>query len=378
MSSGMIGYMFRIDRPDDFPYTPADCKSGGVGVREIIKEAIGLLEKGQGFALATVVEQNRSAPRSAGARMVVTRDGAVIGTVGGGALEAKVEKIAKEVVKNRKAEMVFFNLTAGDSSGMGMICGGDARVLVDYVDPGDPACLALYRELAAALERGDRAWLVTFLPSEETGRPGRTFLMRDDGTIAGTPGDVAEPLDDLLAEVRGCRTFTFLESRRSVIDPTFNRGTALIFGAGHVGRSLVPVLSSVEFRTVILDDRQEFANRERFGLADQIVHLDSFEEAFKGATIDERSYIIIITRGHLHDRTVLRQSLRTKAAYIGMIGSRTKRDLTYQALLDEGFTKADLERVHSPIGLSIKAETPAEIAVSIAAELIRIRAELNG
>lgn len=164
----------------------------------------------------------------------------------------------------------------------------------------------------------------------------------------------------------------------AVIDPVGNRGTALIFGAGHVGRNLVPVLSSVEFRTVVLDDRQEFASRERFGSVDEIVHLDSFEEAFKGVTIDERSYIIIVTRGHLHDRTVLRQALRTKAAYIGVIGSRTKRDLTFQALLDEGFAKADLERIHSPIGLPIKAETPAEIAVSIAAELIRIRAELNG
>lgn len=114
-----------------------------------------------------------------------------------------------------------------------------------------------------------------------------------------------------------------------MIDPVGNRGTALIFGAGHVGRSLVPVLSSVEFRTVILDDRQEFASRERFGSVDEIVHLDSFEEAFKGVTIDERSYIIIVTRGHLHDRTVLRQALRTKAAYIGVIGSRTKRDLTF-------------------------------------------------
>jgi len=346
-------------------------------VREIVKEAVGLLEKGQGFALATVVEQNRSAPRSAGARMAVTRDGAVIGTVGGGALEAKVQKVAAEVLKNREAAEIFFNLTAGDSSGMGMICGGDVRVLVDYIDPGDPASLTLYRELAAALERGDRAWLVTLLPSEEAGRPGRTFLMRDDGTLAGIPGDVGKGLRNLLAEVRGCRTFTFLERYRAAIDPTVNRMTALIFGAGHVGRSLVPVLSAVEFRTVILDDRQEFANRERFASADQIVRLDSFEDAFKGTTIDERSYIIIITRGHLHDRTVLRQALRTKAAYIGMIGSRTKRELTYRALLDEGFTKADLERVHSPIGLSIKAETPAEIAVSIAAELIKIRAELN-
>jgi len=347
-------------------------------MREVIKEAVGLLEKGEGFALATVVEQNRSAPRSAGARMAVTRDGAVIGTVGGGALEAKVQKIAAEVLKNRKPAMIFFNLTAGDSSGMGMICGGDVRVLVDYVDSGDPACMPLYRELAAALERGDRAWLVTLLPSEETGRPGSTFLVKDDDTIVGIPGDVAGGLQTLLDEVRGCNAFTFLEGRRAVIDPTVNRMTALIFGAGHVGRSLAPVLSSVEFRTVILDDRQEFANRERFASADQIVRLDSFEGPFKGVTIDERSYIIIITRGHLHDRTVLRQALRTKAAYIGMIGSRTKRELTYKALLDEFFTKADLERVHSPIGLPIKAETPAEIAVSIAAELIRIRAELNG
>jgi xanthine dehydrogenase accessory factor len=347
-------------------------------MREIIKEAVGLLEKGEGFVLATVVEQNRSAPRSAGARMVVTRDGAVIGTVGGGALEAKVQKVAAEVLKNRKAEVIFFNLSAGDASGMGMICGGDARVLVDYVDSGDPFCLTLYRELAAALERGDRAWLVTLLPSEEEVRLGRTFLVRGDGTAVGIPGDVAEGFDDLLAEVGGCGTFTYLERYRAVIDPTVNRWTALIFGGGHVGKSLVPVLSSVEFRTVIFDDRQEFVNRERFGLADQIVHLDSFEDAFKGVTVDERSCIVILTRGHLHDRTVLRQALRTKAAYIGMIGSRTKRELTYKALLDEGFTKADLERVHSPIGLSIKAETPAEIAVSIAAELIRIRAELNG
>lgn len=347
-------------------------------MREIIKEAVGLLEKGEGFILATVVEQNRSAPRSAGARMVVTRAGAVVGTVGGGALEAKVQKIAAEVLKNRKPAVIFFNLTAGDSSGMGMICGGDARVLVDYVDSEDPACLPLYRELAVALDRGDRAWLVTLLPSEETGRPGSTFLMRDDDTIIGIPGDVAEGLQTLLDEVRGCSTFTFLESHRAVIDPTVNRATALIFGAGHVGKSLVPVLSSVEFRTVILDDRQEFANRERFASADQIVHLGSFEEAFRGMTIDERSYIVIITRGHLHDRTVLRQALRTKAAYIGMIGSRTKRELTYKALLDEGFTKTDLERIHSPIGLSIKAETPAEIAVSIAAEMIEIRAKLSG
>jgi xanthine dehydrogenase accessory factor len=345
-------------------------------MKEILNEAIDLLEKRQGFALATIVEQTGSAPRNAGARMMVRKDGALIGTVGGGALEARVRKIAAEVIENRKATLMSFNLTAGDASQMGMICGGEVSVLIDYVDSGDPICLALYRELAAVFRRGDQAWVVTLLPSEE--RSGHTFLTRADGTTSGMPGDVAEGLKELLAEVRGCRTFTFLESRRAVIDPVGMRGTALIFGAGHVGRSLAPVLSSVEFRTVVLDDRQEFASRERFGSVDEIIHLDSFEEAFRGVTVDERSYIIIVTRGHLHDRTVLTQALRTKAAYIGLIGSRTKRDLTFRALLDEGFAKEDLERIHSPIGLSIRAETPAEIAVSIAAELIRIRAELHG
>lgn len=347
-------------------------------MQEIVKEAVRLLEKGQGFVLATVVEQALSAPRSAGARMVIGEAGAVTGTVGGGALEARVQVLAAEVMASRKAVLVSFDLTAGDSSGMGMICGGQVRVLIDYVDPGDPAVLPLYRELAAALERAERAWLVTLTPPEEEGRPGRSFLMRADGSITGIPGDTAGDLGDLLDEVRLCRAFTYLEGRRAVIDSLGNRGTALIFGAGHVGRSLVPVLASLEFRTVILDDRREFASPERFGSADRIVCLDSFEDAFRGVTVDEQCYIVIVTRGHLHDRTVLGQALRTRAAYIGMIGSRTKRDLTFRALLDEGFTKTDLERVHSPIGLPIKAETPAEIAVSIAAEMIRIRAELNG
>lgn len=347
-------------------------------MREILKEVIGLLESGQSAVLATVVEQTRSAPRSAGARMVIRGDGGVTGTVGGGALEARVQKIAAEVLKNRRTALAGFDLTAGDSSGMGMICGGEVSVLIDYIDSGDPACLALYRELDAVLEKDERAWWVTLLPREEDGRSGHTFLMRPDGRISGLSAAAAEGLQDLLDDVRGCRTFTFLKGRRAVVDSLGNRGKALIFGAGHVGRSLAPVLSSVEFKTVVLDDRQEFANRERFACADQIVHLDSFDDAFKGMTVDERCYIVIITRGHLHDRTVLRQALRTKAAYVGLIGSRTKRDLTFQALLGEGFAKADLERVHSPIGIPIKAETPAEIAVSIAAELIRIRAELTG
>ena len=130
----------------------------------------------------------------------------------------------------------------------------------------------------------------------------------------------------------------------------------------------------VDFRTVVLDDREAFANRERFKTADEILVLSDFIGAFSDLEIDEDSYVVIVTRGHRHDKTVLSQALRTKAGYIGMIGSRRKRDATYGAIIKEGFTPEDLDRVHCPIGLVFCAETPQEIAVSIVAELIDARA----
>jgi xanthine dehydrogenase accessory factor len=127
-------------------------------------------------------------------------------------------------------------------------------------------------------------------------------------------------------------------------------------------------------RMVILDDREEFANRELLGSADEILVLKAFDEAMKDLKIDQESYLVIVTHGHAHDKTVLEQALRTHAGYTGMIGSRKKRDATYEVLAREGFSKQDLARVHSPLRLNIDAETPEEIAVSIVAELIQARA----
>ena len=129
------------------------------------------------------------------------------------------------------------------------------------------------------------------------------------------------------------------------------------------------------FKTVVLDDRPAFANREVFDSADRIILLDTFEHALQAVELDSQSYVVIVTRGHVHDKTVLAQALRTPAGYIGMIGSRRKRDTIYQALRDEGFTAQDVGRVYSPIGLGIGGETPEEIAVSIVAEMIKVRAE---
>jgi len=129
------------------------------------------------------------------------------------------------------------------------------------------------------------------------------------------------------------------------------------------------------FRTVVLDDRSEYANKERFPLADSVHVISSFEECLDDFDINCDSYIVIVTRGHLHDKVALAGALRTDAGYIGMIGSRAKRDAVYAALLAEGFEPEDLSRVHCPIGLAIGGELPGEIAVSIVAEMVRVRAE---
>ncbi len=129
---------------------------------------------------------------------------------------------------------------------------------------------------------------------------------------------------------------------------------------------------------MVIDDREAFANKDRFPHAVDIRVLDDFSRAFEGLTMDKNAYIVILTRGHLHDQTVLEQALKTQAAYIGMIGSKTKKQQIYDNLIENGVSADQLAQVYSPIGLKIKAETPAEIAVSIIGEMIKFRAEHKG
>ena len=146
-----------------------------------------------------------------------------------------------------------------------------------------------------------------------------------------------------------------------------------LFGAGHVAVPTAHIAALVGFRVVVIDDRPEFANAERFPSASRIVVTDDFNQALKGLDIDRDSFIVIVTRGHQFDREVLEQSLKTSAGYIGMISSRKKKEAIFQALIARGFNKERLEEVHSPIGIPIGGETPEEIAVSIVAELIQER-----
>ena len=346
-------------------------------MKSLYKEMVKLLQKGESFATATIFDKSGSAPRTEGAKMVVRADGSIIGTIGGGRLEASAINLAREIIPARKTVIQSFNLTSKDAAGSDMICGGSGEILLNFIDAGDENNLKIYKAVAEIVENAKKGWLVTVLgkTTEPTGISRQQCLVMPDKTLVGKVDCDPYLLEKLIA---GPAKITLhseaFDEHRFLVEPLRQGGTVYIFGAGHVSQKIAPLSDSVGFRTIVLDDRADYANRDRFPEPIEIRVIDSFKK-LPELDIDGDSYLVIVSRGHLYDKDVLEQVLRSSAAYIGMIGSRGKRDLVYEEIISHGFKKEELERVHAPIGTNIGAETPEELAVSIVGELIKVRSD---
>jgi xanthine dehydrogenase accessory factor len=321
-----------------------------------------LLESNEPVCHVAVLQQAGSTPRTAGARMLVSGEGAIHGTIGGGRVEAEAIRLAREALRDEAPRTARFDLAAG--ADMDMVCGGDLELLVEPLRSA--GLLELLVESAGLLAAGQAHWLLTEL-DETAGALRIARRLVTSGVEMDRLGirqadwalvEAGEPGQRILVELR---------------EPPH---VLHLFGAGHVAHSTARVGALAGFRVVVCDDRPEFASAGRYPDADRIVVLESFADVVTelGEPLDERACVVIVTRGHRHDEEVLDQILRTRAGYIGMIGSRTKREGTYRNLRRQGFTDADLARVHSPVGLDIGAQTPEEIGVAIVAELIAHRA----
>jgi xanthine dehydrogenase accessory factor len=260
-----------------------------------------------------------------------------------------------------------------------MICGGEADVLLEFVDASDKQQNAIFSRLLASAKGKGSAFLFTCLTLPIGGAtPGALshLLLEADGTRSGGFAGDRAALESVpearLLKPAQIVTVPGLE-HPVLLEWLHPAKTVYIFGGGHVGVCVAHLAAYVHFRVVALDDREEFVSQERFPHADERIVLESFPTGFSGLRIDHDSYVVIVTRGHSHDRTILAQALRTESGYIGMIGSKRKNHLIFEALLREGFTGEDFERVHAPIGLPIGGETPEEIGVSIVAEMIQAR-----
>lgn len=321
-------------------------------------------------AMATIVTNEGSTPRTAGAKLLLRPDGAMAGTVGGGLVEAQVLQAARRILESGKAELLDFNLTGELAAGADMICGGKLRVFLERIDPGRET--ELFTQMGKRLDSGRPCLLATPLDGG-----GRSLLCGD--VAAGAPLDpaLAQAMRQAGRDIQAPVLFEGPGGARLFLEPWIPRPLLAIAGGGHVSRPTAQMAAMAGFRVAVLDDRPEFANAERFPWASE-VRTPAMERCLDGLDLGPDASVVIVTRGHVHDALVLAQALRTDAGYVGMIGSRRKRDAVYDRLRKEGFTEADLQRVHCPIGLDIGAQTPEEIAVSIVAELIRERAARRG
>jgi xanthine dehydrogenase accessory factor len=252
--------------------------------------------------------------------------------------------------------------------------------------------LEIYQELTEIMKRGESAVLATIISSAGSAprKSGAKMLIKSDGTFVGTVGGGAGE------ELVRTKAVEVLKTRQSQIvhldlsgkgknaamicggqmdiflEPILSPETLYLFGAGHISQRTSSIGKTLGFRVVVIDPRSEYNNAERFPDADSLV-VEDYPQAFTRLDVDENSYIIIYTTGHVSDETCLEFSVGTKARYIGMIGSKKKVIEIKARLQQKGISAKRLEEVHAPIGIQIGAETPEEIAISILAEVIKVR-----
>ena len=282
-------------------------------MRRIFSKLLYEIEEERNVMLVTVIADRGSAPRGAGAAMLVGERGRITGTIGGGAVEYQSEKKAMELLKTGESTVHEFVLRPNDKEDIGMQCGGDVTVLFEYVSADDLRWSLLAGAVCDRIEAGKHGWLVH---------------------------------------------------------------RVVIFGGGHITQALTPMLGAVDFRCVVLDNRPAFADISLFkGAEDAMVC--NYDNIAESVTLTAEDYVVVMTNGHSGDLAIEEQVLRSPHAYLGVVGSRSKIAFVNKTLMDRGIPEEALQHVHTPIGTPIRAVTPAEIAVSILGELICCRAEIR-
>lgn len=343
-------------------------------MKELFQEIRQFCQAGKSGVLATVVATKGSTPRKQGAKLLVYPDGSILGSVGGGCVEAEVWQEAMGVISSGKSVVREFLLSDELAAESGLVCGGTMEILIDAVG-GKEKSLPLAEEILDALDGRQRVVLATLVrsPASRT-TVGAKVLMAEDGDILlGSPEILSQENSAREVTLRALSTgepqLVSLGEAELFIEVFQCLDTLLIVGAGHIAKALSTIAKLLGFRVVVVDDREEFANRQRFPEADEVIAAP-IVETVKEFPISPGTFIVIATRGHKLDYEALRAVVEFPATYIGVIGSKRKVNLIYRQLAVEGVPPEKLHHVHIPIGLNLGARTSEEIALSIMAEIL--------
>jgi xanthine dehydrogenase accessory factor len=333
------------------------------------------VEAGRPAAFATVARKRGSLPMASDAKMLVTGDGGRWGTVGGGCTEADVTAQALATIGTGRPQFVKHTLNADLIGDLALSCGGTVELFVEPLVPS-LELVRLCRAVGEAIERRRPATVATAIewpngPSKAAEVGGERWVVGAGKGLLGTAG----PDSPALAYDRPAHRHTaaFIDEQAGAfVEPIVRMPRVTIFGAGHVGAELAQLASRAGFYVIVVDDRAEFANPERMPAANEIV-VEDFRTVLDRLTFDQDDFVIASTRGHSFDAYIIERTAGSGAGYVGMLGSERKRAVIWRALEAAGVDPEALKRVRSPIGVEIGADTPAEIAVSVVAELVRHR-----
>ncbi|HEX9727385.1 MAG TPA: XdhC family protein [Gemmatimonadales bacterium] len=316
---------------------------------------------GEPAALVTVARQRGSLPMASDAKMLVTRGGERHGTVGGGCLEADVTAQAFEAIGRGEPTVVRHTLNADVAGDLGLSCGGTVDLFVEPLIATDGLPDLLIAVADAITSR--HAALVTTAIAWPNG-PRKALVSGDRSMCVGESQRLidARPADHAYMD----------EAAGVFVEPVPRTPRLLVFGAGHVGCEIARAAASTDFHVVVIDDREEFANRDRLPWSDEIIVSDH-RVVLDHLTLDADDYVIACTRGHAMDALIIERTAASPARYVGMLGSQRKRAVIWKALERAGTAPEALARVKVPIGDPIGADTPGEIGIAVLAELIRLR-----
>jgi xanthine dehydrogenase accessory factor len=287
------------------------------------------------MVLVTIVDTKGSAPRHSGSKMLVTRNGIIEGTVGGGSGEYESMLEAKKILESKKNTVMDITRLGDDPKDSFMICGGINKLMLQYLDDKTKA---VFIETLDLNNKGHSVKLRTELTSGEI-----SIVDIKENESDGYFYDIIAPMNNLL-----------------------------ILGGGYVGYAIYEIAEILGFEVTVFDDRPEFATKDRFPKA---ICLESgdFSSLIDKYNFNCHTYVTVVTRGHLQDGECVKSVIRKEHKYIGLIGSKRKISLILDDLKESGYSQEEIDRIHAPIGLDIGAETPEEIAISIMAEIIGVK-----
>ena len=347
-------------------------------MQDVFHEAVNLLEKDEQLVMATVIRTKGSTPQKPGAKLLVRKDGTGVGTLGGGCVEGDIWYAASQLMRRGgDAQYREYELNEDLAAEDGLVCGGTMFFLIDPVYR--PAqYLDIAKEVDEAYEGGPSVALASLIrTSNGRGSIGSKLFIREDGSTEGSLGDLRLDHDAVMRArnlmAMGRNEYVITEEGVEYFIEAYTTPPQLVIcGGGHVSRALASHAKPLGFRLFITDDREEFANPQRFPEADIVVG-EKPEDALKKLPINANSFIVVATRGHRFDNVALAAAAETPARYVGLMGSKRKTILIYEDLVRMGLNEERLREIRSPIGLDIHARTPEEIAISIMGEILMYR-----